>query len=200
MAIITNRGIKINLLTCIKYEYVTHMKKLIISAIAMTLMSCATVPPAPATTSIAESKTDTIPEFVIQGLKLQQDLGKLQRREYQGVLPCADCPGIEYTVTLWNQQFCGDGVYFSIMKYVDKNVEDTMQGNWFTLRGDAVNINATVYQLSPDNEQNCVNLLYLKDSLVMLDAEFRRVDSPFSSTLKLLNQIDYGTKPNRDTL
>lgn len=113
----------------------------------------------------------------------------LEIREYEGLLPCADCPGIRYNLKLQNKEHTGDGTFELDMTYLEaengKDATFSSTGKWITLRGDADDINATVYQLNPDSVESIMNFLMLGDSLVMLDRDQKRIDSGLNYTLKL---------------
>lgn len=68
---------------------------------------------------------------------------------YTGTMPCADCAGIDTTLTLYTQQpGDGHGTFSETLVYQGRDVEPfTMQGTWTTLRGMPGNNNATVLEL-----------------------------------------------------
>jgi hypothetical protein len=70
---------------------------------------------------------------------------------YVGVLPCADCPGIRTELTL-RRKAAGwaEGTYKLVETYIDRGAPEVTQGEWTTLRGDAVDEDAVVYELDPD--------------------------------------------------
>jgi heat shock protein HslJ/uncharacterized membrane protein len=53
--------------------------------------------------------------------------------EYQGHLPCADCPGIEYKLTLQ-----GDGTYTESSFYEDRSAQPIVKTGSYTIDGDTV--------------------------------------------------------------
>lgn len=53
--------------------------------------------------------------------------------EYQGYLPCADCPGIEYKLTLQ-----GDGTYTESSFYIDRSTQPIVKTGSYTIDGDTV--------------------------------------------------------------
>lgn len=126
---------------------------------------------------------------VLDSLKVQTDLGELQTRVYKGLLPAASCTGIEYQVTLYNYEHSGDGVYEMVMTYIDAdeggNSTYETSGRMYTLRGNAVDKNAVVYQLVPFAEGETVNFLYQQDKLQLLDQELKPIDSKLNYSLNL---------------
>ncbi len=126
---------------------------------------------------------------VLDSLKVQTDVGQLQTRVYKGVLPAASCSGIEYQVTLYNYEHSGDGVYEMVLTYIDAdeggNSTHETAGRVYTLRGDAVDKNAVVYQLVPFAEGETVNFLYQQDRLQLLDQELKPIDSKLNYCLEL---------------
>lgn len=136
-----------------------------------------------------ESLNDNGRINVLDSLKVQTDLGQLQTRVYQGVLPAASCSGIEYRVTLYNYEHSGDGVYEMVLTYIDadEGANSTYEtaGRMYTLRGDAVDKDAVVYQLVPFAEGETVNFLHQQDRLQLLDQELKPIDSKLNYSLEL---------------
>lgn len=114
---------------------------------------------------------------------------KIIQRHYEGLLPAADCPGIIFKLDLANPEFSGNGEYKLSMTYIEaedgKDLTFHSKGKMFTLRGDATDINATVYQLIEEGVNDTMNFLYMGDSLIMITKNFERVDSGLNYTLKL---------------
>lgn len=138
------------------------------------------------------SDPDHVRHFeVIDSLKMRPELGELIERTFAGTLPAASCPGIEYTLLLYNQQNSGDGVYKLTQRYLEaengKDYTATSYGRQYTLRGDAVNPDAVVMELVPfSTPSETINLLVLKDgNLELLNNKFERADSKLNYTLKL---------------
>lgn len=131
------------------------------------------------------------PFAVVDSLKVRAELGDLIERTFVGLLPAASCPGIEYTLLLYNQQNSGDGVYKLTQRYLEaengKDYTATSYGRQYTLRGDAVNPDAVVLELIPfSTPLETINLLLLKNGdLELLNSKFERADSKLNYTLKL---------------
>lgn len=125
----------------------------------------------------------------LDSLHLVPECGKMMQQTYQGTLPAASCPGIEYTLTLHKQEFNGNGVYKLILRYLEaNNGKDelfTTYGKLYTLRGDATNPNATVYQLIPFDKGEPVNFLYSDSTLTLLNQQFEQAASKLNYTLQL---------------
>lgn len=99
---------------------------------------------------------------------------------YKGTLPCADCSGIDTTLTLYNDETY---TMSSIYQGKNDNKPTIESGKWTTLRGDATDPNATVYQLYQDNSQETQNYLVSGDQLKQLDANLNEVNAPFNTSL-----------------
>jgi len=87
---------------------------------------------------------------------------------YEGVLPCADCPGIRTELTL-RRKAAGwaEGTYRLVETYLDRGQPQVTQGEWTTLRGDAVNEDAVVYELNPDKPDRARHFEKVDDKTVI---------------------------------
>lgn len=132
---------------------------------------------------------DIKPFSVVDSLRINPELGDVIERKFQGLLPAADCPGIDYTLELYNQPNSGDGVFKLTMRYLEaENGNDftaTSYGHQYTLRGDAVNKDATVYQLIPFGSGTPVNFLFIDGDLELINVNLERANSKLNYTLKL---------------
>lgn len=137
------------------------------------------------TTNIDQKESGSISSIRTDSMPSEQII----TRVYEGILPCADCPGIRYDLVLENQEFVGDGTFKLKMTYLEaengKDSDFESTGKWITLRGDADDINATVYQLNPDSMDAIMNFLVSGDSLIMLDREQKRIRSGLNYILTL---------------
>lgn len=132
---------------------------------------------------------DIKPFNVVDSLRINPELGDVMERKFQGLLPAADGPGIDYTLALYNQPNSGDGVFKLDMCYLEaENGTDfttTSYGRQYTLRGDATNKDAVVYQLIPFGSGTPINLLFIDGNLELINANFERANSKLNYTLKL---------------
>lgn len=91
------------------------------------------------------------------------ELGKMQVHSYEGLLPAASCPGIEYKLTIRNREHSGNGTFQLTLTYKEaENGEDrtfTYNGKRLTLRGIPGDDNATVWQCITDDNNNIFNFL-----------------------------------------
>ncbi len=73
---------------------------------------------------------------------------------FAGDLPCADCPGMATRLTLVRKDSgWAEGRYLLTQAYRERDVPPLVRtGDWTTLRGDAENPDAVVYQLDPDKD------------------------------------------------
>lgn len=142
---------------------------------------------------------DSVRPFnVLDSLKTDPALGLLQERTFEGLTPAAANPGIEWTLNLYNQVNSGDGVYKLRMNYLEANNGKDMIslscGRLYTLRGDATDDNATVYQLVPFGSNEKTNFLRSDSTtLVLVNNKFERAKTKlnYSLTLKSKKTIDH---------
>jgi copper homeostasis protein (lipoprotein) len=114
---------------------------------------------------------------------------------YRGTLPCADCSGLDTVLRLYAKGKFDTTYAFYVRTQTYRgaphgDVVLTDRGDWAVLRGDAVDPDATVYQLNPDDQQHAESWL-VKDqgaALVQLDREQRPIDSTVNLTLRRVNQ------------
>jgi copper homeostasis protein (lipoprotein) len=101
---------------------------------------------------------------------------------FKGVTACADCTGIQTELRLYAKgkfDFT-DNIYVSTRTYLGgRNGAQsfTDRGAWFMMKGDAVDPNATVYELNPDQPQ-----YFLVQpggaALTQLDGQMKPIDAP----------------------
>ena len=147
------------------------IKTLTVAAVAVTLVACGAQAPeteVEAATGTAEAPAES-PEL----------LGV-----FTGVLPCADCPGIETKLTLTRKgPGWGDGTFELVETYLERGEPVVTTGEWGTLRGSATDPDATVYELNPGQE----SVRYFRvdgENLRMLDRELGETpaDMPYTLT------------------
>lgn len=102
---------------------------------------------------------------------------------YKGTLPCADCPGLDTTITL-----NPDHTYEMTEIYQDRNEDNPFvsKGDWTLETGTPQDPNAQVYALT---DQNGTTSYYLLDGneITSLDSDKNPIDSPFNMSL---TQVD----------
>ena len=127
--------------------------------------------------------------FVIQDHKEREALtpatDQLAPATYRGLLPAADCAGIDYMLTL-NDSIAGTDTLFALrMVYIegDNNGGDIT----FDSRGRQQQFELDTkrgYRLMPDDGDVATYLVIENDStLRMADSTLNRIDSPFSYDL-----------------
>lgn len=127
---------------------------------------------------------DEIKKFnVLDSLKSVEGLTELETRNYSGLISDSTINETLYTITIYNYKNCGDGVWKLTLKYPDRNVESF--GRMYTLRGDAENINAVVYQMIPFSGSRDMFFLYLGDKLELLNQNLERSKTGFDNILSL---------------
>ncbi len=114
---------------------------------------------------------------------------------YKGTTACADCTGIQTNLRLYakgKNEFI-DTIYVSTRTYQGGKLGDqsfTDRGEWAVLRGDAVDPNATVYALNPDQPEQIQYFLVQQggSSLTGLDKQMKPIDAPamYQTILKKL--------------
>lgn len=121
-----------------------------------------------------------------------QEKGKMLTATYEGVLPAADCPGIRYELTIKYPEHSGNGTFVLDQTYLEaedgKDVTFTVSGRRYTLRGDATDKNATVWQFISDNDEETFNFL-VEDGgkkLTMLNQDFQKADTDLNYTITLV--------------
>lgn len=110
---------------------------------------------------------------------------------YQGTLPCADCSGLDTELRLYaKSKFeMTDAFYVETSTYRatrNGDVSYSDRGLWAVLKGSAVDPNATVYQLNPDNPSGSQAYL-VKESgaaLESLDRKLGPIDTKMNLTLR----------------
>ena len=112
---------------------------------------------------------------------------------YCGMLPCADCQGIDTTLTLYAkspQEFVNTSYLLQQTYRGTRDGDRTFaeRGTWKLLKASAADPNATILQLRSDRGeiQNFVRIS--NDELKLLDRERRDIASPFNLSLKRTDQ------------
>jgi hypothetical protein len=103
---------------------------------------------------------------------------------YKGTTACADCTGIQTELRLYAKgkfDFT-DNTYVSTRTYLDGRGGDqsfTDRGAWFLMKGDAVDPNATVYELDPDQPGQAQYFLVQPGgaALTQLDGQMKPIDA-----------------------
>jgi copper homeostasis protein (lipoprotein) len=112
---------------------------------------------------------------------------------YKGTTACADCTGIQTELRLYAKGMNDftDAMYISTRTYLGGRGGDrsfTDRGDWSVLKGDAVDPNATVYELSSDDPQRLQYFLLQPGgaTLTGLDRQMKPIDAPpqYQSILK----------------
>ena len=107
---------------------------------------------------------------------------------YAGLLPCADCSGIETTLTFINANQdpdSYDGTFTMTETYQGKDVKPFVtKGNWTIIIGTPTNEDATVYKLTSTNPDTTEYYLQVDNTHIkQLDNNLEEIDSPFNMTL-----------------
>lgn len=103
---------------------------------------------------------------------------------YSGMFPCADCSGIETTLTITTQKtHATDGTYVMQQIYQVKNVQPFItSGNWIIIHSN----HQTILELSPDKPADLTYFLMVNPStLQILDKDKHIISAPFPMSLYL---------------
>lgn len=118
-------------------------------------------------------------------------LGEMQSHTYEGLLPAASCPGIEYRLTIRHREHSGDGTFELTLNY--KEADDgqdkafTYMGKRLTLRGIPGNDNATVWQCITEDGRETFNFLREDDTTItLLNDKCEKAQSQLNYSLKLV--------------
>jgi hypothetical protein len=106
---------------------------------------------------------------------------------FAGDLPCADCPGIRTELTLTRKGAgWAEGTYSLSETYLERGGPRVTTGDWTTLRGDAADEDATVYELEPDHPERSRHFLRVGDdaALKALDRDLKPWPKGLPDTLK----------------
>jgi copper homeostasis protein (lipoprotein) len=99
---------------------------------------------------------------------------------YHGVLPCADCPGIDTTVKLFGADpHAMSGFYFIHHAYQERKSSYNETGTWTLEKGTPDNASASVYVLKPKTGSGVTNFLQVSNT------EIKQLDNdrkPFGGT------------------
>lgn len=111
-------------------------------------------------------------------------------RTYSGVVPCADCAGIETTVSLTKEnKDAREGTYTMSLSYIGQDGDAViLKGMWKTEKGRPGNPDATIIALSMEKPEDVQYYLQRDPAhLVQLDREKNTINDPgqnFTLTLR----------------
>lgn len=108
---------------------------------------------------------------------------------YEGVLPCADCPGIRYDLTIRSHERSGEGTFSLSQTYLEaedgKDATFVTNGKCITLQGIPGEKNVTVWQLVFDNGDEVMNFLCENDSTItLIGDDFKKAETELNYSLK----------------
>jgi copper homeostasis protein (lipoprotein) len=102
---------------------------------------------------------------------------------YHGVLPCADCPGIDTTVKFFGADAnATTGLYFIHHAYQERKSSYNETGSWTLEKGTPDDASASVYVLKPKTGSGITNFLQVgNDEIKQLDNDRK----PFGGTTNI---------------
>ena len=106
---------------------------------------------------------------------------------FAGDLPCADCPGVRIELMLTRKGVgWAEGTYSLSETNLERGGPHVTTGDWTTLRGDAADEDATVYELEPDHPDRARHFLRVGDdkALKALDRDLKPWPKGLPDTLK----------------
>ena len=109
--------------------------------------------------------------------------------KFFGVLPCADCSGINTTLLLYAKsmtELVATRYQLQMVYRGTRSGDKTRQetGEWTVLRGTRTDPDAVVYQLNPEMPAELSNYLLQGDSLTPLDRMQRPIVAPVNLSLR----------------
>lgn len=109
---------------------------------------------------------------------------------YHGVLPCADCPGIDTTVKLFGADAqATQGVYMTKNVYEERNSSYTDTGTWTLENGTPDDASASVYVLKPRKGNGVTNYLRVgDDEIKQLDNNRKPLAGTVNFSLKRIGK------------
>ena len=134
---------------------------------------------------IAYARMDSDPKMraLLDSLRQPSRTDVLDISTYVDESPSDERAGV-YEVTLYRYEHCGDGVFrLSTSSGAESGTEHF--GRMYTLRGDASDADATVWQLRDFADSGVWNFRVRDDRLEPLDATLASVDSLFGQVLTL---------------
>lgn len=138
------------------------------------------------------SKDVVVVEPLIVGGDTLESRNKIEE-SYTGILPCADCSGIETHITLWHDEFVAEGKYELKQNYlgVSKGGQTSFVylGEWTTLRGNNANPDATIVELMNVHDSSSVYFLREGANLLVLDQNQNVIKSKLNYLLLNENEI-----------
>lgn len=140
---------------------------------------------------VLTSSPANIPVNIKDSLVMESDKGSVMEKQYSGLLPGADVPGIEYDLTLFFQQDSENGVFSLRSTYLDAEDGDDATfmdyGKRKVIRGIPGDKNAIVYRLIPNDGSDEINFQLMEGGdLTLLDKNMHKIDSDHNYTLKLI--------------
>lgn len=107
---------------------------------------------------------------------------------YFGKFPCADCPGLDITITFnRSNPTATSGTYIEHDLYEQRNNNQptTTVGQWMLSTGTPVDQNAQIYVLNPsgNGQPSYYQVTDEGNTLQLLDPDKKPIDSPFNSKL-----------------
>ena len=108
---------------------------------------------------------------------------------WQGVLPCADCEGIDTELTLVSSGMTGFASTYTLkQRYLVNGREQDVQtrsGDWVVKRGNQVDPQAVIYRLDPESDDSCMSFQVIgNDRLRQLNCNGQPINTTHNIELR----------------
>lgn len=106
---------------------------------------------------------------------------------YSGLLPCADCSGIQTDISLWRDTTEADyGTFTEKEVYIDRNDDPVItNGQWSLLHGNSTDPDAIIFQLNPEESSESMYFLKVDDkNIKQLDVDKEEINSQMNYILE----------------
>jgi len=102
---------------------------------------------------------------VLDSLQRHEDLGNLMKLHYRGIIDFPTGRESECNIMVYRYQNCIDGVYVMTLKDLKTKKKQVHKGRMIGIKGGAINIDATLYQITPFNGGKIMEFLFIQDFL-----------------------------------
>ncbi len=120
-------------------------------------------------------------------LRTQEGLGNIVEHQYEGLLPAADGPGIQYDLSLFAQENSKKGVFDlnTTYKSAENGKDKSFQtvGNYEITEKKEKNKKEIIYELKPLDGTDAIYFILNGENLTLLDRDKKEIISTHNYTL-----------------